>query len=95
MKRTFLFGLGSFLILCVVFGLRVLWLQQDIPNAILVLVLMLVSVIVILAARRAPPHHSRLHAVFGWLLGFLVVGALALVGISIVVQMPGFKHLPM
>ena len=46
MKRAFLFGLGSFLIL-VIIGLLV---RHDTPSVIMALVLMLVSVIAIRAA---------------------------------------------
>jgi hypothetical protein len=42
------------------------------------LVLMPVSVIAIRAANGAPPNYSRLHAVLGWLLGFLAVDAVVL-----------------
>ena len=66
MKRAFLFGLGSFLIL-VIIGLLV---RHDTPSVIMALVLMLVSLIAIRAAVGAPPNYSRLHAVLGWLLGF-------------------------
>jgi hypothetical protein len=65
MKRAFLFGLGSFLIL-VIIGLLV---RHDTPSVIMALVLMLVSVIAIRAAVGAPPSYSRLHAALGWLLG--------------------------
>jgi hypothetical protein len=49
MKRAFLFGLGSFLILVIV-GLLV----RDTPSVIMALVLMPVSVIAILVANGAP-----------------------------------------
>jgi hypothetical protein len=80
MKRAFLFGLGSFLI----FGIIYLLVHpHDKLSIITALILVPVSVIAIRAARRAPPNRSRLHAVGGWLLGFLVVDAvmLAVVGI--------------
>ena len=54
MKRAFLFGLGSFLIL-VIIGLLV---RHDTPSVIMALVLMLVSVIAIRAAVGAPPSYS-------------------------------------
>jgi len=80
MKRAFLFGLGSFLILVIV-GLLV---RHDTPSVIMALVLMPVSVIAILVANGAPPNHSRLHAVLGWLLGFLAVDAVILAVVFII-----------
>lgn len=79
MKRAFLFGLGSFLILVIV-GLLV----RDTPIVIMALVLMPVSVIAILVANGAPPNYSRLHAVLGWLLGFLAVDAVILAVVFII-----------
>jgi hypothetical protein len=46
--------------------------RHDTPSVIMALVLMLVGVIAIRTAVGAPPNYSRLHAVLGWLLGFLV-----------------------
>jgi hypothetical protein len=80
MKRAFLFGLGSFLILVIV-GLLV---RHDTPSVIMALVLMPVSVIAILVANGAPPNYSRLHAVLGWLLGFLAVDAVILAVVFII-----------
>jgi hypothetical protein len=48
------------------------------------LVLMPVSVIAILVANGAPPNYSRLHAVLGWLLGFLAVDAVILAVVFII-----------
>ncbi len=79
MKRAILFGLGSFLILVIV-GLLV----RDTPSVIMALVLMPVSVIAILVANGAPPNYSRLHAVLGWLLGFLAVDAVILAVVFII-----------
>jgi hypothetical protein len=80
MKRAFLFGLGSFLILVIV-GLLV---RHDTPSVIMALVPMPVSVIAILVANGAPPNYSRLHAVLGWLLGFLAVDAVILAVVFII-----------
>jgi hypothetical protein len=80
MKRAFLFGLGSFLILVIV-GLLV---RHGTPSVIMALVLMPVSVIAILVANGAPPNYSRLHAVLGWLLGFLAVDAVILAVVFII-----------
>jgi hypothetical protein len=82
MKRAFLFGLGTFLILTIILNIIGALVQHDTtsPPSVIIgtLVLIPVSVIVIRAARRAPPNYSRLHAVLGWLLGFLVVFAVIL-----------------
>jgi hypothetical protein len=80
MKRAFLFGLGSFLIL-VIIGLLV---RHDTPSVIMALVLMPVSVIAIRVANGAPPNYSRLHAVLGWLLGFLAIDAVILAVVFII-----------
>jgi hypothetical protein len=90
MKRAFLFGLGTFLILGVIYGLFRFFGEGGIASAILALVMMPISVVVIRAARQAPPNRSRLHAVFGWLLGFLVVNAvfLAVIGVGIIATAP-------
>jgi hypothetical protein len=78
MKRAFLFGLGSFLIVAVLGALF---------NAsfIIALILMPVSVIVIRAAQKAPPNISRSRAIIGWLIGFLVIDAVIL-GIYLLVS---------
>jgi hypothetical protein len=70
----------------VIAGLYALLRQQDITSAILGLIFLAVSFIVIRAAKRAPPHRSQLHAVFGWLLGFFVVHSviLAFIGVTMV-----------
>jgi hypothetical protein len=60
MKRAFLFGLGSFLIL----GIIGLFVQHDSPNVIMALVLMPVSAIAILAANNAPVDAVILAVVF-------------------------------
>jgi len=36
----------------------------------------------------APPHRSRLQAVFGWLLGFLVIDAAIFVAIGVAILVP-------
>ena len=83
MKRGFLFGLGSFLIMGIIVGLISLLRDRDIIAAILSLVLMPFSVVTIRAANRAPPNRSWLHAIVGWLFGFLVSG----VGIILMLRM--------
>jgi predicted membrane metal-binding protein len=79
MKRAFLFGLGTYLILVAISGLLHSFGQAGLLGALVALVTMPISVVVIRAARRAPPNRSRLHAVFGWLLGFLVLLAIGVV----------------
>jgi hypothetical protein len=59
-------------------------LSGDIIAAILSLVLMPFSVVTIRAANRAPPNRSRLHAIVGWLFGFLVVNAVILACVGII-----------
>ena len=80
MKRGFLFGLGSLLILSVITELA----RLSAIDAILALILMPVSAIVIRAANRAPPSRSRLHGVGGWLLGFFGPSAVILGAVGII-----------
>jgi len=84
MKRGFLFGLGSSLCLGVLFGLQQL--SNDVTTAAIMLAISVPSsILVILAANRAPPSHSRVHAVIGWLAGFLTIDAVMLCIFGIVV----------
>ena len=84
MKRGFLFGLGSFLCLGVLFGLDQF--SSDVTiAAVMVVILVPSSIFVILAAYRAPPNRSRAHAVIGWLVGFLIVDAVLLSIFGIIV----------
>ena len=84
MKRGFLLGLGLFLGLGVLYGL--VQLTNDVPTAaIIVGVSAPSSILVIRAATRAPPNRSRVHAVIGGLLGFLIIGAVLLCIFGIVV----------
>jgi hypothetical protein len=81
MKRAFLFGLGSSLILIVIAGIA--WAFQGvIVGAIMIVICAPLSVLVIRKANAAPPNKSRLHAIGGWLIGFFiidgVIGAIAL-----------------
>ena len=89
MKRGFLFGLGSFLCLGVLFGL--MQLSNDVTTAAIVVAISVPSsILVIRAANRAPPNRSRGHAVIGWLVGFLIVDAVLLCTFGIIVI---FSHL--
>src|SRR5437867_1649711 len=84
MKRGFLFGLGSFLCLGVLFGLDQF--SNDVTiAAIMVTVLVPSSILAILAAYRAPPNRSRAYAVSGWFAGFLVMGVVLLCIFGIIV----------
>ena len=89
MKRAFLYGLGSFLIVGVIASLMQLPRGHGVAAVIVAFLLMPLSVLVIRAAGRAPPNRSRLYAVVGWLLGFFVVDValLAVVGISMLFWM--------
>ena len=75
MKRAFLYGLGTFLII----GVIALLIRHGVAEIIIALVLMPVSGLVIRAAGRAPPNKSRASAIIGGLLGFIVVDAVLLV----------------
>jgi hypothetical protein len=46
------------------------------------------GVVVIRKASLAPAHRSRLHAVFGWLLGFLVIDAAIFAAIGVAILIP-------
>ena len=90
MKRGFLFGLGSFLIIAAIGGLsRVLVGTFALAGVIVALICAPLSVIIIRAASSASSHRSWLHAVVGWLLGFLVIDAaiLATIGVAILVPL--------
>jgi hypothetical protein len=93
MKRGFLFGLGSFLIVSVIGGLSgaligTARLAALVSSIITALICIPLSVFVIRRASLAPPHRSRLHAVFGWLLGFLVIDATIFVAIGVAILVP-------
>ena len=80
MKRGFLFGLGSFLILFIIGSL----LTMHVVEVVVALILMPVSVFTIRAAKRAPPNRGRWHAIGGWFIGFFAPDAVALaVGLAI------------
>ena len=89
MKRGFLFGLGSFLIVAVIGGLIGALLGTARLAAIIeALICIPLSIVVIRRASLAPPHRSRLQAVFGWLLGFLVIDAAIFVAIGVAILVP-------
>ena len=89
MKRGFLFGLGSFLIVSVIGGLSgALIGTARLAAIITALICIPLSVFVIRRASLAPPRRSRLHAVFGWLLGFLAIDAAIFVAIGVAILVP-------
>jgi hypothetical protein len=76
MKRGFLFGLGSFLIVSIIaFLFKMLFVAA--------LIFMPLSVVTIRAAQKAPPSISRSQAIIGWLIGFFLpdVAVLGAIGI--------------
>jgi hypothetical protein len=84
MKRGFLFGLGASLCLGVLFGL--MQLPNDVTTAAIMVAISVPScILVILTANRAPPNRSRVHAVIGWVAGFLIIDAVLLCIFGIVV----------
>lgn len=90
MKRGFLFGLGSFLVVAVITGLGgALVGASGLAGLVVAFICMPLSFVVIHAARLAPFHVSRLHAVVGWLLGFFAIDAVifAAIGAAIVVPL--------
>ena len=88
MKRGFLFGLGTFLIIVAIGSATGFLLGTFGPVGLAPgLGCILLSIIVIRAAISAPYHRSRLHAFVGWCLGFFVIdGAIfAAIGVAILV----------
>ena len=89
MKRGFLFGLRSFLIVAVIGGLSgALIGTAGLAAIIAALICIPLSVVVIRRASLAPPHRSRLHAVFGWLLGFLAIDVAVFAAIGVAILVP-------
>jgi hypothetical protein len=89
MKRGFLFGLGSFLVVGVIAGLGEALVGASGLAGMVAFICMPLSFVVIRAARLAPSHVSWLHAVVGWLLGFFAIDAVifAAIGAAIVVPL--------
>jgi hypothetical protein len=88
-KRGFLFGLGSFLIIAAVGSLSS-FLVGTFGRAGLILGLGCIplGIIVIRAAISAPSHQSRLHAFVGWCLGFLIINAAIFAAIGAAILVP-------
>jgi hypothetical protein len=81
MKRAFLFGLGSFLVLGVIAGIAEAFKGASVDfvtGALMIAICAPLSVIVVRRANAAPRNKSRWHAIGGWLLGFLVVDGVML-----------------
>jgi len=77
MKRGFLFGLGSFLVLVVLAGLLEVWKGEHLIGALMIVLCAPLSVVAIRKANAAAPNKSGLHAFGGWLIGFCVLNAAA------------------
>jgi hypothetical protein len=89
MKRGFLFGLGSFLVVGVIAGLGgALVGASGLAGIVVAFVCTPLSVVVIRAARLAPSRGSWLHAVIGWLLGFFAIDAVVFVAIGAAIVVP-------
>lgn len=87
MKRAFLFGLGSFLILMVFAGIRELFRGDQ--TSIFVGAVMIVlggglSLVAIRKAKTAPPNRTWGHAIGGWILGFCITNAVLLTPIALI-----------
>ena len=89
MKRGFLFGLGSFFVVSVIGGLGgALIGASGLAGITVAFICIPLSVAVLRAARLAPSHSSWLHAVVGWLLGFLAFDAVIFVAIGAAIVVP-------
>jgi hypothetical protein len=89
MKRGFLFGLGSFLIVAAVAGLTGAILRKvGLASAIVGLICNPLSAVVIRAARLAPSHRSLLYAVVGWVVGFFAIDAVIFAAIAVAILVP-------
>ena len=89
MRRGFLFGLGSFLIIAAI-GSASSVLIGTFGRVGLVLGLGCIplSTIVIRAAICAPSHQSRLHAFVGWCLGFFGIDAAVFAAVAVAILIP-------
>ena len=75
MKRGFLFGLGSFLVLGVLAGLLEVWKSEHLIGALMIVFCAPLSGLAIRKANAAGPNKSTLHAFGGWLIGFCIINA--------------------
>ena len=76
MKRSFLFGLGSFLLFIAIASIN-----ADRTGTISLLLVTL-AFITWYFARQAPSHLSKVHAILGWLLGFFALWTIVLAAVS-------------
>ena len=89
MRRGFLFGLGSFLVIAAIGSARSFLIGSFGPvGLIVVLGCIPLSIIVIRAAISAPYHRSRLHAFVGWCLGFFVIDAAIFAAVAVAILIP-------
>jgi hypothetical protein len=88
-KRGFLFGLGTFLIIAAIGSASSFLLGTfGAVGLLLGLGCILLGVIVIRAAISAPYHQSWLHAFVGWCLGFFVIDAAIFAAIGVAILVP-------
>ena len=89
MKRAFLFGLGSFFIIAAIASLVAALIRTaGLAGVIVALICMSLGIVVVRKASLAPAHRSRLHAVLGWSLGFLVIDAAIFGAIGVAILIP-------
>jgi hypothetical protein len=89
MKRGFLFGLGSFLVVGVIAGLGgALVGASGLAGIVVAFVCAPLSAVVLRAAMLVSSRGSWLHAVIGWLLGFFAVDAIIFVAIGAAIVVP-------
>ena len=84
MKRGFLFGLGSFLVLMVIAGLLEVFKGGHLVGATMITLGAPLSILAIRKANAAVPNKSRLHAIGGWLIGFCAINFVLLVPVAII-----------
>ena len=89
MRRGFLFGLGSFLIIAAIGSASSFLIGTFGPVGLIVgLGCILLSIIVFRAAISAPSHQSRLHGFVGWCLGFFVIDAAIFAAVADAILIP-------
>jgi len=89
MKRGFLFGLGSFLVVGIIASLGgALVGAFGLAGIVAAFLCAPLSVVVLRAAMLVPSHGSWAHAVIGWLLGFFAVDAIIFVAIGAAIVVP-------
>jgi riboflavin transporter FmnP len=88
-RRGFLFGLGSFLVIAAIGSASSFLIRSFGPVGLVVgFGCIPLSIIVIRAAIFAPPHQSRLHAFIGWCLGFFVIDAAIFAAVAVAILIP-------